>query len=47
MECQLNHPEITLVPVGGIGLEDRERWESRGFTVLGMGEKLAGSDLKT
>jgi Entner-Doudoroff aldolase len=45
-KCQLNHPEITLVPVGGIGPEDRNRWESRGFTLLGMGEKLAGSDLK-
>jgi 2-keto-3-deoxy-6-phosphogluconate aldolase/sugar/nucleoside kinase (ribokinase family) len=45
-QCQVNHPDITFVPVGGVGLGDRARWESLGFTLLGMGEKLAGSDLK-
>jgi len=34
-------PATTMVPVGGIGPDDRQYWEDFGFILLGMGEKLA------
>ena len=41
LHLQKNYPELIWIPVGGIGPEDRDKWETLGFQLLGMGSKLA------
>ncbi len=35
------HEDLVLIPVGGIGPQDREKWSGLGFELLGMGSKLS------